>query len=108
MTLRLVSSNDDRALAIRDRGCAFPGCDRPPGWCDAHHIIPWELLGPTDMNNLVLLCRRHHRMLHGTRPWRCRINPDTHRPDFYDPGGNHVPKWPPKPQPHAPPLPAAA
>ncbi|WP_242419678.1 HNH endonuclease signature motif containing protein, partial [Frankia sp. CpI1-P] len=30
-----------RALAARDRGCTFPGCDRPPSWCEAHHVIHW-------------------------------------------------------------------
>jgi Domain of unknown function (DUF222)/HNH endonuclease len=53
-----------RALAARDRGCRFPGCDRPPGWTDAHHVIHWADGGSTALTNLVLLCRRHHRMVH--------------------------------------------
>jgi len=48
----------------RDGGCRFPGCDRPPGWCDAHHIVHWAHGGPTALDNLVLLCRPHHRLLH--------------------------------------------
>ena len=51
-----------RALAIRDGGCVFPGCDRKPKWCDAHHLQPWEDGGPTDLDNGALLCRRHHNL----------------------------------------------
>jgi hypothetical protein len=52
------------ALAARDKGCAFPGCDRPPGWTDVHHVIPWRTGGRTDLDNLILLCRHHHRLVH--------------------------------------------
>ena len=61
---RVVTTAQRRALVLRDGGCAFPGCDRPPEWCDAHHIIHWLDRGPTDLDNLVLLCRRHHRLIH--------------------------------------------
>jgi len=53
-----------RALVTRDGGCAAPGCDRPHRWCDAHHIVHWVDGGHTSLDNLVLLCRRHHRMVH--------------------------------------------
>jgi hypothetical protein len=53
-----------RALVMRDGGCRFPGCDRPPAWSDAHHVVHWASGGPTALSNLVLLCRRHHRMVH--------------------------------------------
>jgi hypothetical protein len=53
-----------RALVVRDGGCAFPGCDRPQGWCDAHHVRHWARGGETAMSNLVLLCRPHHRSIH--------------------------------------------
>lgn len=53
-----------RALVIRDRHCRFPGCDRPHSWCDGHHIVHWLDLGETRLDNVVLLCRRHHRMVH--------------------------------------------
>ncbi|MEX1006453.1 MAG: DUF222 domain-containing protein [Acidimicrobiia bacterium] len=53
-----------RALARRDKHCRFPGCDRPVRWTDAHHIVHWIRGGPTDLDNLVLLCRRHHTACH--------------------------------------------
>jgi Domain of unknown function (DUF222)/HNH endonuclease len=53
-----------RAVIVRDRQCRFPGCDRPHTWCDAHHVIHWAEGGSTALQNLLLLCRRHHRMVH--------------------------------------------
>jgi hypothetical protein len=63
------------ALVVRDRGCVFPGCDRPPPWTDAHHLIHWADGGPTTLDNLALLCRRHHRVVHERR-WHLTRNPD--------------------------------
>ncbi len=68
LAVRLATPGQRRALAIRDAGCVFPGCDRPPGWCDAHHVQPYEHLGPTDLPNLALLCRHHHGVTH-RRGW---------------------------------------
>ena len=53
-----------RAVIVRDRHCRFPGCDRPPPWCDAHHVKHWADGGATSVNNLILMCRRHHRLVH--------------------------------------------
>ncbi len=63
---RLVNRSQRRALGIRDKGCAEEGCTAPPEWCDAHHVIDWygPRRGPTDLDNLVLLCKHHHSLLH--------------------------------------------
>jgi len=61
---RTIPAAIRRALIVRDGGCAHPGCGRPHRWCDAHHIVHWADGGPTRLDNLVLLCRRHHRMRH--------------------------------------------
>jgi hypothetical protein len=59
-----------QAVVLRDRHCRFPGCDRPHTWCDAHHVVHWADGGPTALPNLILLCRRHHRMVHERRGFR--------------------------------------
>jgi hypothetical protein len=65
-----------RAVSVRDRHCRFPGCDRPPSWCDAHHVVHWADGGPTALHNLVLLCRRHHRLIHRPRGFRLEMVDD--------------------------------
>ena len=60
---RLVSRRQRMALSVRDVCCQFPGC-RARRRCDAHHIRPWSQGGRTDMDNLILLCRRHHTVVH--------------------------------------------
>ena len=52
------------ALGLRDAGCTAEGCDRPAGWCHAHHDIPFSEGGPTDVKTGRLLCRRHHTLIH--------------------------------------------
>jgi len=52
------------ALVVRDGGCTEDGCDRPPGWCDVHHIVHWSDGGETNLENTKLKCRRHHRAEH--------------------------------------------
>jgi Domain of unknown function (DUF222)/HNH endonuclease len=61
---RLFTRRQRLALAARDGGCRFPGCDRPPSWTEAHHIVPWSEGGTTDIAHGVLLCRHHHLLLH--------------------------------------------
>ncbi len=61
---RDVTDAQFRALVARDKGCTWRGCDRPPGWCQAHHIWHWSAGGPTDLDNLCLYCRYHHRLVH--------------------------------------------
>jgi uncharacterized protein DUF222 len=61
---RTIPPSTRRALESRDRHCVFPGCDRPPIWCDGHHLVWWTRGGPTNLPNLALLCRQHHRSVH--------------------------------------------
>ncbi len=60
---RTVSPALRRALATRDRGCRFPGCERTR-FVDAHHVQHWSQGGETNLDNLISLCRRHHRLVH--------------------------------------------
>lgn len=72
---RVVNANLWNALVLRDRHCRFDGCDRPPRFCEAHHVVPVEVGGPTCLDNLVLKCSRHHQILHG-RGWHEKLLPD--------------------------------
>ncbi|MGC4855331.1 DUF222 domain-containing protein [Micromonospora sp. DT4] len=80
---RLVTGPLRRALVLRDRGCAFPGCDRPPRWCDSHHIRHWADGGDTSLHNAVLRCGHHHRHIHQGE-WAIRLGADSH-PEFVPP-----------------------
>jgi hypothetical protein len=61
---REPSAAQRRAVQLRDEHCQYPGCRAPVSWCDLHHLDPWEHGGPTDLANLVALCRRHHVAVH--------------------------------------------
>lgn len=67
---RLFTPRQRIGLAVRDGGCRFPGCDRPPSWCEAHHINEWfRDQGRTDAADGLLLCRHHHLLIHND-DWR--------------------------------------
>ena len=61
---RTIRGARRRALNARDLHCRWPACERPAAWCDGHHIVFWANGGSDDLENLVLLCQRHHRMVH--------------------------------------------
>ncbi len=61
---RLFPPHLRRALVARDKGCAFPDCTIPSTWCEAHHILPWGKGGTTNIRDGVLLCSRHHHVIH--------------------------------------------
>ena len=77
-TKRLVTGRLRTALWVRDQGCVFPGCDRRPRDCEAHHIIPWWCGGQTSLDNCALLCPHHHRLI---------------EPDQTDPTGPPPDRW---------------
>ena len=79
---RTVSDPLRRLIAARDRGCAHPGCDRPPSWCEVHHVLEWQHGGSTSIDNPVMLCGAHHDQVHETE-WR--IDMSTGIPRFIAP-----------------------
>ncbi|KRD04906.1 hypothetical protein ASE48_19855 [Mycobacterium sp. Root265] len=74
---RLFTPAIRKGLAVRDGGCAHPGCGRPVSWCDAHRIRPWSSGGTTSIDNGVLLCRHHHTAIHHGG-WQVYLGPDRH------------------------------
>ena len=86
-TKRLVTPALRIAVMARDLHCVFPDCDRPASWCDVHHLIPWSEGGPTSLDNLVLLCRHHHTLIH-EGGWRIEGTPG--HLDFYRPNGSQL------------------
>ncbi|MGE3836212.1 MAG: DUF222 domain-containing protein [Acidimicrobiia bacterium] len=77
---RAVPDGLRRAVAARDRGCAR--CGRPPSWCEIHHLTPWEHGGPTSIDNLAMVCRSCHRLIHHGG-WDVRLRQG--RPEFLPP-----------------------
>ncbi len=72
---------------LRDEHCQYPGCRAPVSWCDIHHLDPWEHGGPTDLDNLILLCPYHHHLVH--RPdWIVKFDGDDAR--FINPMGVEI------------------
>ena len=88
-TQRLVTPAIRTALAVRDQGCVFPGCDAPAARCEAHHVVPWWAGGRTALSNLALLCHSHHPLIepaHGPLrdQWQLQIDTDG-LPEFIPP-----------------------
>jgi hypothetical protein len=63
-TVRTVTPAQRRALAVRDKGCVFPGCGAPPDQCEAHHLIHWVRGGSTNLDTMGLACLFHHWLVH--------------------------------------------
>lgn len=88
---RLVTPGMRRTLSLRDKGCVFPGCQKPDAECEAHHVIPWWDQGRTELGNLALLCPHHHAMIEPDRfnprsdQWRITFNPRTRLPIVHPP-----------------------
>jgi Domain of unknown function (DUF222)/HNH endonuclease len=98
-TTRVISPAQRTALAVRDGGCGFPDCQRPLAWCEGHHLVHWADGGPTDLINLALLCRTHHRAVH-EGGWRLARGPDgrlTAHPPHRRPPPHRPPPHPPQP-----------
>lgn len=72
---RTISAAIWAALVARDEGCRFPGCDRPAHWTEAHHVVWFSHGGDTSIGNLVLLCSRHHHLIHNAG-WHAKLRPD--------------------------------
>ena len=72
---RTATRAQRRALAAIHKTCAHPDCTVSVNHCQMHHIIPWEHNGPTDLDNLVPLCSKHHHLVHEGM-WTIRLKPD--------------------------------
>jgi len=101
--LRTATPAIRRAVTARDKGCAFPGCDRPPEWCDFHHLIWWCLGGPTSADQGCLLCPHHHAEIHRGH-WKARRGNDG-PPEFIPPPWVDPDQRPRRNIIHDPPLP---
>lgn len=83
---RLFTKAQKQALAARDHGCTFPGCDRPPEQSEAHHYRkPWALGATTELADGVLICPHHHRLIH-SEAWAIRLSPIHGRVEYRAPG----------------------
>jgi Domain of unknown function (DUF222) len=86
-TQRLAQPGQRRVISVRDKGCSFPGCTRPPGWCEIHHLIDWANGGLTNVDSMTMLCAYHHHYFEKTG-WECQmINDIPHwiPPSWIDP-----------------------
>jgi Domain of unknown function DUF222. len=69
---RCFTEQQRLAMIARDGGCSFPGCDTAPGWCEAHHLVPWQDSRRTSVDNGTLVCGYHHRE-HEKLGWRAEL-----------------------------------
>ena len=93
-SVRIVPAALLLALAVRDRHCRWPGCDRTPDWCDAHHLTHWAHHGPTNLTNLALFCNRHHHHIHQPN-WTAQLDPHTATLTITTPDGRTMTTQPP-------------
>lgn len=87
VTDRLFTTQQRRAITLRDRTCVIPGCDVPATWCEIHHVHPHSEGGPTHTDNGVALCWFHHRTI-DTSGWDVRMHngrPHIRGPAWWDP-----------------------
>lgn len=87
---RVPTAGIRAAVVARDRMCTHPGCDRPAGWSDVHHLRPWGRGGRTSVGNCALVCAVHHDLLHSGAGWEIRLGPsgrvEWRAPADLDPG----------------------
>ncbi|WP_426226731.1 DUF222 domain-containing protein [Pseudarthrobacter sp. DSP2-3-2b1] len=87
-TTRIFPPHIRKAITARDHGCAFPGCNIPAPWCEAHHITYWSHGGTTSTDNGTLLCTHHHHLIHKEQ-WKIQVKsgiPWFIPPPHIDPG----------------------
>ncbi|WP_166969294.1 HNH endonuclease signature motif containing protein [Brevibacterium atlanticum] len=72
---RFANKKQTAVITARDRGCVFPGCDAPAGWCDVNHVVPHSEGGRTDINNMCLVCSHHHHLMDRSG-WEVVMLPD--------------------------------
>ena len=85
-TSRSIPAGIARFLLVDDRHCRWPGCTSPAWGCEAHHVRFWEgtQRGPTNTDNLVLLCWHHHHLLHHSSRWQLTLHAGSRRLDLHD------------------------
>jgi Domain of unknown function (DUF222) len=87
---RIANAALRAAVIARDGGCIFPGCRRPPSWCECHHRHHWVDGGLTSLENLDLVCLHHHHLLH-EGGWRLTVDNNRERtPWFHPPNGGRA------------------
>jgi hypothetical protein len=91
-SMRSFPAHIRRAITARDRGCVWPGCDRPPDWCDAHHIKFWRRdFGDTSYGNGCLLCPYHpSTAANGSSSWLPTASPNSSHPPGSTPPAGHA------------------